>query len=151
MTTANIWQTETGQAGETAGEETEELSDRPEVDEDCPAAERRHGILRQRGLRRHMKDLQDTDHAADQLRTLCRPTTDPVFLGTSMGRTGYWHDGMREKLDGQNLFKATAGRTDRGHGDSTHRSEQKADDFEKYKEKLRTELQTQHVRYYAKP
>ena len=54
MTTANIWQTETGQAGETAGEETEELSDRPEVDEDCPAAERRHGILRQRGLRRHM-------------------------------------------------------------------------------------------------
>ena len=72
-------------------------------------------------------------------------------LGTSMGRTGYWHDGTREKLDGQNLVKATAGRTDRGHGDSTHRSEQKADDFEKYKDKLRTELQTQHVRYYAKP
>ena len=48
---------------------------------------------------------------------------------------------MREKLDGQNLFKATVGRTDRGHGDSTHRSEQKADDFEKYKEKLQTELQ----------
>ena len=92
MTTANIWQTETGQAGETEGEETEELSDRLEVDEDYLAAERSHGILRQRGLRRHMKDLQDSNQAADQLRTLCEPTTDPVFLGTSMGRTEYWHD-----------------------------------------------------------
>ena len=140
MTTATLWQTETGQAGKT-GEETEELSNRLEVDEDYLAAERSHGLLRQRGLRRHMKDLQDSNQAADQLLTLCDPTTDPVFLGTSMGRTKYWHDSMREKLDGQNLCKDTTVRSDRGHEDSTHRSEQKAVDFEKYKEKLQTELQ----------
>jgi len=113
VTTATLWQTETGQAGKT-GEETEELSDRLEVDEDYLAAERSHGLLRQRGLRRHMKDLQDSNQAAGQPLPLCDPTTDPVFLGTSMGRTKYWHDGMREKLDGQNLCKDTTVRSDRG-------------------------------------
>ena len=63
-----------------------------------------------------------------------------------MGRTGYCHDDMRDKLDGQNLIKVTAGRADRlptypGSRDNTRRSEQKMDDLEKYKEKLRTELQ----------
>ena len=113
MTTAKIWQTETGQAEETGGEETEEISDRPDVDGSFPAAGRRQGILRQLGLRRLMKDHHSSDQAADQVRTHCRPTVGPVFFGTSMGRTGYCHDYMREKLDGRNLIKVTAGRTDR--------------------------------------
>ena len=67
-------------------------------------------------------------------------TVDPVFFGTSMGRTGCCHDYMRDKLDGRNLVKVTAGPTGRlptdpGLGESARRSGQKIDEFEKYEGK----------------
>ena len=125
MTTAKIRQTETGRAEDTKGVEAERTSTKPDSTTT---------------LTRGQHDVQRPEHQGFHDRE-----ADPessVFLGTSAGRTGYFHDAMRDRLDDRNLVRDAAERsdtlpTDKGGGKEAHRTKLKAAEFEKYKENFK--------------